>query len=85
VIAYVAEDHQRTMISTTVFTETGTVALTGAATAGLAAILIAIELASAGESEFLRCLRRNLVVFAVPLLVVFVCVAVVALVKFVTA
>ncbi len=72
------------MISTTVFTETGTVGLTGAATAGLAALLIAIELASTGESEFLMCLRRNLVVFAVPLLVVFACVAVVALVRFVT-
>ncbi len=71
------------MFSFMVFTETGTVALTGAATGALAVIMIAAELASAGQSDFLVCLRRNLVAYAVPLLLVFACVAAVALVEFI--
>ncbi len=70
------------MLSTTVFTEAGAVALTGAATAGLGVLLIVIELAGAGQSEHFAALRKNLVAFAVPLLVVFAAVAAVALVQF---
>jgi len=70
------------MISFMSFAETGSTALTGAATAGVAIIMIAAELASAGQSELLVRLRRHLVAYAVPLLIVFASVVAVALVEF---
>lgn len=66
------------MISTVVTANAGTVSLSAAATVGLVVLLMAGELAGVGEGEFLKVFRRNILVFAMPLLAVFSCIVIVA-------
>ena len=74
----------RSMISTEIAVHAGTASLTGAATVGLVVLLVARELADTGETEFLKVFRRNLMVFAMPLLVVFASIVVVACLRIIS-
>lgn len=72
------------MISTLITTHPGTTELSLAATAGLIVLLVARELADTGEAESLKIFRQHLLVFAMPLLVVFAAIAVVTCLRWIS-